>query len=300
MKIFNHNQRVTALIIWIGALPFLFYAPARASEANAYDSSEVAEKTSGSSRWLDDYSQPVGLTYNAKATINAAYLWRGQYCGALNLQASANVGYGGAYFDMWWNIGTYDWRFESFQPEVDFSLGFNRWGLNVYLLYVRHLDDDCGFFDFTNRLGMGNRLEANLRYTVSSKLPLTIHWATRVAAADGYYPDTIGPIKRAWSSYLELSYTHKFKYDISLYGAVGITPWKSCYTWYVRDFGVVNVELRLRKDWSLSKRCGLMVQGQLAINPTMLAHDPESAKWDPKVPAGQTINANLSMGVYLK
>lgn len=303
MNIFKHNRVVVALIGLIRALPFLFFAPAYASEssqpsAESQPQSEVNEKSSGASKWLDDYSTPVGLTYNAKATLNAAYLWRGQYCGAANLQASADVGYGGAYINMWWNIGTYNWRFEEFQPEVDFSLGFNRWGVNLYLLYVHHFD--CGFFDFANKMGLGNRLELNLRYTVSSKLPLTIHWGTRVAAADGYYADTIGPLLRAWSSYLEVSYTHKFKYDISLFGAVGITPWRSCYTWYVQDFGVVNVELRLRKDWSLSKRCGLMLQGQFCINPTMLAADPATARWLPYEPAAQTVNANLSVGVYLK
>lgn len=300
MKLFNHNHRVIALIIAIGALPFLFFAPAHASEKGdlSQTSTEVSDKESGASKWLDDYHKPVGLTYNAKATLNAAYLWRGQYCGAANLQAAADVGYGGAYINMWWNIGTYNWRFDTFQPEVDFSLGFNRWGLNVYLLYVHHFD--CGFFDFNNRFGSGNRLELNLRYTISSKLPLTIHWATRVAAADGYYADTIGSLQRAWSSYLELSYTHNFKYGISLYGGVGITPWKSCYTAYAHDFGVVNVDVRLRKDWSLSKHCGLMVQGQLCINPTLLAADLSSARWLPYEPAGQTVNANLSVGVYLK
>lgn len=299
MKIFNHNQRVTALIIGIGALPFLFFAPAHAKETadKLQPSTEVSQPESGASRWLDDYRKPVGLTYNAKATLNSAYLWRGLYSGAFNLQASADVGYGGAYINMWWNIGTYNWKFDTFQPEVDFSLGFNRWGVNVYLLYVHHFD--YGFFDFTNHTIGGNRLELNLRYTVSSKLPLSVHWATRVAAADGY-KNAAGDTIRAWSSYLELSYTHKFKYDISLYGAVGMTPWKSCYTGYAHDFGVVNVDVRLRKDWSLSEHCGLMVQGQLSINPTLLAADHSTAQWHPYTPAAQTVNANLSVGVYLK
>ncbi len=248
-------------------------------------------------RWLDDYSKPVGLTYNARATLNTTYLWRGQYSGAFNLQASADVGYGGAYLNMWWNIGTCDWRFNAFNPEVDFSLGFNRWGLDIFLLYVHHFD--CGFFDFSNHLSGGNRLEINARYTVSSKLPLSILWATRVTAADGFL-NAAGDTVRAWSSYLEISYTHKFKYDISLYGAVGMTPWKSCYTDFEYGFGVVNIDLRLRKDWSLSKHCGLMLQGQLTINPTMLAADTQTAQWHPYTPSKQTINANLSVGVYLK
>ena len=272
-----------ALMLFIGALPFLCFARAYASE--------------GTERWLDDYHQHVGLTYNAQATVQTAYLWRGLYCGAFNLQGSANVGYGGLYFDMWWNIGTTDWSFKTFQPELDLSLGFSRWGLDVYLLYVYNFN--CGFFDFHNYPDHGNRLELDFRYTVSSKLPLSILWATRIAAADSYI-NAAGDTVRAYSSYAEISYTHHFPYDISLYGAIGITPWRSVYTHYQRDFGVQNIELRLRKDWSLSEHCGLKLQGTLSINPSALAADKTTAQWHPKAPDYQSINANIGIGIYLK
>lgn len=295
------RKSVITLVLCAGVLPFINSASAHArGEANIESAAvpEVAEIKKSTAEWLwEDYMQPVGLTYNARANLNASYLWRGQYSGGPNIQASANVGYGGAYFDMWWNVGTHDWRFESFQPEVDFSLGFSRYGLNVYLLYVYHFDR--AFFDFSNDLGLGNRLELNVRWTLSNKIPLTIHWGTRVAAADGYYKDTTeNSLTRAWSSYFEISYAHTFPYDICLSGGIGMTPWKGCYS--ETGFGVVNIDLRLRKDWSLSKRCGLMLQGQLCINPSLLAEDPSSAKWHPFMPAGQSINANLSLGVYLK
>ena len=291
-----NNHRITvivrkiALALCVGALPFLCCAPASAQET-------VAPDASGTSRWLDDYHQHIGLTYNAQATVQAAYLWRGLYCGAFNLQGSANVGYGGLYLDMWWNIGTTDWSFRTFQPEVDFSLGFSRWGLDVYLLYIYNFN--CGFFDFTNYPDHGNRLELNVRYTVSSKLPLSILWATRVAAADSYV-NAMGDTVRAYSSYAEISYTHHFPYDISLYGAIGITPWRSVYTHYQRDFAVQNIELRLRKDWSLSERCGLKLQGTLSINPSALAADKSTARWHPKSPDYQAINTNIAIGVYLR
>ena len=73
----------------IGALPFFNNASASAREKEESQESRVE------SRWLDDYSQPVGFTYSAQATLNAAYLWRGLYVGAANMQASASVGYGG-------------------------------------------------------------------------------------------------------------------------------------------------------------------------------------------------------------
>lgn len=253
--------------------------------------------SSKESRWLDDYHQPVGLTYNAQATVQTTYLWRGLYAGGFNMQASANVGYGGLYLDMWWNIGTEDWSFTRFQPEVDLTLGFSRWGVDIYLLYIHNFRH--GFFDF-NYYGSGrNALELGVRYTVSSKLPLSILWATRFTNADAYI-NTAGDTVRAHSSYLELSYTHSFPMGFSLGGAVGITPWRSLYTGYQRDFAVQNIEIRLRKDWSLSEHCGLFVKGVFAVNPSAIAADPTSVKWLPLTPANQALNANLAVGVYLK
>lgn len=194
---------------------------------------------------------------------------------------SANVGYGGLYFDMWWNIGVTDWTFRTFEPEVDLTLGFARWGLDVYLLYIHNFN--CGFFDFGNYPDKGNRLELDVRYTVSSKLPLSFLWATRIGAADGYVVgnDTVF----AWSSYAEISYTQKLRDGFSIYGAIGVTPWRSVYTLYQRDFALQNIEVRLRKDWTVAERCGLMLQGQLCVNPSAVMH---------------SILTNITLGVYLR
>lgn len=269
---------------------FVFCAGTYAQEAESQESRVE-------SRWLDDYHQHVGLTYNAQARIQAAYLWRGLYAGGANIQGSANVGYGGLYLDMWWNLGVTDWRFDTFQPEVDLTLGFSRWGLDVYALYIHNFKH--GFFDFHYYDSGRNQLELGVRYTVSSKLPLSFLWATRFTDADSYV-NLEGDTVHAFSSYAEISYTQHFAYGLSLYGAFGITPWKSLYTGYQRGFAVQNIELRLRKDWSVSEHCGLMLQGLLAINPSALADDKKTAEWHPTSPSNQAINANITFGVYLK
>ena len=281
--------------LFVRALPFIFFA-----HVPAYvHAQEVSEKQEASveNKWLDDYRKPVGLTYGAQATLQTTYLWRGMFAGATNIQVDANVGYGGLYLDMWWNIGTTDWRFAQFQPEVDFSLGFARWGLNIYALYIHNFN--CGFFDFSNYTDKGNRFELDASYTVSSKLPLRFQWATRVSAADGYFTEQ-GDLKYAYSSYAEISYTQALPHDLSLYGAVGMTPWKSCYTGYKSGFAVVNIDIRLRKDWTLNKYCGMMLFGQLVLNPYALASDKHAAEWHPQNPGGQGINANIGAGIYLK
>ena len=278
-----------ALVLCIGALPFV-------NNAGAYAKGGTQEE----SKYLDDYHKPVGLTYGVNVTLNAAYLWRGLYAGGPNVQASANVGFGGLYADVWCNIGADSWVFKRFQPEVDISLGFNRWGLKIYALYIHNFN--CGFFDFNNYSandGIGNRLELNARYTLSSKIPLSFLWATRLSAADGYI-DINGRQVRAWSSYAELSYTHRFSHGISIYGAVGITPWRSCYTGYKGSFAVTNVDVRLRKDWDLNKYFGTMLMGQVTVNPYAISEDKNTIYWHPSDPGKQSINVNVAWGIYLR
>jgi hypothetical protein len=124
-------------------------------------------------------------------------------------------------------------------------------------------------------------------------------WGTRVSAADGYI-DANGNLKRAYSSYLEISYTQALPYDLSLRGALGMTPWKSRYTSFRGDFAVVNIDISLRKDWTLNKYLGLMLKGQLMINPYYISEDKSSVEWHPKNPGSQSVNANLTLGVFLK
>lgn len=285
---FKQIKKVLALVLCIGALPFV-----NCESAYARDNGEWRI---ANGEWFDDYAMPVGFTYGAQANLNANYLWRGLCAGGMNLQASANVGYGGLYADVWFNIGTTDWAFSRFLPEVDITLGFNRWGLNLGVVYIHSFN--CGFFDFTNYPDKGNHLEVDARYTISKKFPLSFLWATRVAAADSYLNDA-GDTIRAWSSYAEISYTQALPYGMSLYGAVGITPWRSLYTGFERNFAVQNIELRLRKDWEVTNRCGMMIQGQLTINPSALAADKTTARWYLTEPWRQGINANVTFGVYL-
>lgn len=277
-------RKVIALALCVGALPFV-------SSARAY----AGEREVIPGLW-DEYKQPVRFTYGAQARLQTTYLWRGVYAGGLNVQGSANIGYGGLYADMWWNIGVTDWTFKTFEPEVDLTIGFKRWGLDLYALYIHNFKH--GFFDLAYYDSGRNALEVGLRYTVSDKLPLSILWSTRFTDADSYILS--GDTVHAYSSYAEISYTHALPYGLSLYGAIGITPWRSLYTYYKRDFAVQNIEVRLRKDWSVSERCGLMIQGQLSINPSALAADKTTAQWKPEYPFEQSINANIAFGVYLK
>ena len=269
------GRKVLTSVLIIGVLPFLFNAHAYAGEKR----------------------DSVGLTYGLKATAQTTYIWRGMYAGGPNIELDANVGYGGAYIDMWWHLGTTDYTFSKFLPEVDLTIGFARWGFDINLLYIHNFN--CPFFDFRNYVDKGNRLEINASYTISKLIPLGFHWATRIAAADGYI-DEQGKLVQAYSSFAEVFYTQKLPFGLTLYGAIGITPWRSCYTAYKRNFAVQNLEVRLYKDWAVGSHCGIQLLGRVSVNPSLIAADKNSVQWHPDNPGGQSVNANVGVSVYLK
>ncbi len=257
-----------------------------------------SDRTSLKSRWLDEHPKRLGLTYGADINLVANYIWRGLYVGGPSVQASANVGYGGLFVDMWWNVGSTDWAFQGFLPEVDISVGFSRWGFRLFVIHMCYFDG-TGLFDFKQAAPgqPGNTTELRAGYKVSSKLPLSILWCTRFTSRDGYLLED-GSVKRAWSSYLELGYDFALPYDMTLSARLGMTPWKSLYTGYQGDFAVNNIALTLRKDWSLSAHCGLHLSADLMLNPWRISR--ENIRWSATEPGEQRLNANISCGVYLK
>ena len=266
--------------------------------APGQDTCDTVGASSAKSRWLDEHPKRLGLTYGADINLVANYIWRGLYVGGPSVQASANVGYGGLFVDMWWNVGSTDWAFQGFLPEVDISVGFSRWGFRLFVIHMCYFDG-TGLFDFKQAAPgqPGNTTELRAGYKVSSKLPLSILWCTRFTSRDGYLLDD-GTVKRAWSSYLELGYDFALPYDMTLSARLGMTPWKSLYTGYQGDFAVNNIALTLRKDWSLSAHCGLHLSADLMLNPWRISR--ENIRWSATEPGEQRLNANISCGVYLK
>lgn len=269
------------------------------NEEEKIEDEKGAEKESESKKdglWIDKHPKKVGFTYAADANIVANYIWRGLYVGGPSLQASARIGYGGLFADMWWNIGSENWAFEGLLPELDLSVGFSRWNWSLYVIHMCFFDG-TGLFDLRNNAPgkPGNTTELRTSYKISERIPLSVLWCTRFTSRDGYEKD--GELVRAWSSYLELGYDAKLPYEMALIARVGMTPWKSMYTGYKGDFAVNNISLALRKDWTVSKHCGMHVTGQVMVNPWQISK--ENIKWDSHNPGEQRLNANITYGVYL-
>lgn len=216
-----------------------------------------ATDTPAANPWLDIYPKHVGFTWGASAAFTSNYIWRGLYVGGPSIQADATVGYGGFFVNMWWNVGATDWAFSGFNPEVDLSIGFSRWGLQIYYLHMYYFDHYADgtrsrYFDMGNHApgGGGTTGEWRLAYRVSNRLPLSILVACRTFGRDGYLVDD--ELKRAYSTYIELGYDFNLTRDWTLAARLGITPAKSMYTGYQGDFAVNLIGLKLQKQWNLN------------------------------------------------
>lgn len=273
-------------------------------------SAENTEKTK--SKWLDEQPKHIGLTWNVSMDVVSNYVWRGLYVGGLGIQPDFSVGYGGAFIDMWWNIGAGDWTFKQpygctktkMNPEVDMTIGFSRWGLTVMFMHMYYFDyyknfdgtisdNRSRYFNFDNTApGGGITQEWRIKYKVSSKLPLSILWCTRTWGRDGYMIDGSGKqiscgdycgmtpeqqnacsTKRAYSSYLELGYDFSLPYDMTLEARLGMTPWKSMYTGFNGDFAVCNVSAKLLRTWNVCDHLNIVGFANLMLNPYDIANN---------------------------
>ena len=213
------------------------------------------------------------FSWSASAVVTSNYIWRGLYVGGPSVQLDATVGYAGLYANVWWNVGATDWAFTGFNPEVDVTIGFSRWGLNVNYIHCFYFDKypdgtPSRFFDFNNhpRGGGGTTGEWRISYRVSDKIPLSCLVAFRTFGRDGYYEDASlqlsgrptgyslegeKVLKRAYSTYIELGYDFNLTQDWMLAARVGMTPAKSLYTGFQGNFAVTLVGLKLTKSWAL-------------------------------------------------
>lgn len=217
-------------------------------------------------KWFDEYPKHVGFSWSASATFTSNYIWRGLYCGGPSMQLDATVDYGGFFANVWWNVGTTGWTFSEFNPEVDISIGFKRWGVSVYYIHIYYFDryidgTRSHFFDFKNypKGGGGTTGEWRVGYRVSDRLPLSVLVGVRTFSRDGYeevvknniYPTGV-ELKRAYSTYIELGYDFYLGENWQLDARLGFTPAKSLYTGFQGNFAVTLVGLKLHKSWVLN------------------------------------------------
>ena len=219
--------------------------------------------------------QKIGFSWSASAVATSNYIWRGLNCGGPSLHLDATVDYKGLFANVWWNVGATDWTFTGFNPEVDITLGYSRWGVTVmymHMYYFDHYQDGSmsKFFDFKNHEPGGGGTTGEWRvlygapvYTSPRGLTTSINalCGVRTFGRDGYY-EAIGDeamrlagdsvLKRAYSTYIEVGFDQELGADWTLAARLGITPAKSLYTGFQGDFAVTLVGLKLSKTWTFN------------------------------------------------
>lgn len=224
------------------------------------------------------------FAWYAHAELDANYVWRGLYCGGLSLQAEAEVSYYGFFLGSWCNVGTTNWWADrdaagrwrtGLNPEVDVLLGYRYKGLMLMFIHMYYFDTYADgtrsrYFDWRNYApgGGGVTTEWRIAYRISDKVPLRLLWCTRTFGRDGYMQN--GELRRAYSTYIEASYAQPLPHDITLSAVVGVTPWKSMYTGFEKEFAVVNLSIGLRKQWQLTDYCSMDIGGCFVFNPSLM------------------------------
>lgn len=222
----------------------------------------------------------------------------------------------------WWSLGASDWKFTKkwkeggdynpntyFIPEFDLYANINILGITAGFTHYYYFGNSNYFSggEINKVMAAGNtsQTEVSVGYDFKTLLgiPLKVSWNMMVSGADGYLknPEVItedeegnpmdvedwyidGTYKRAYSSYIEIAYTHTFEaIGLSLTGTFGFSPWKSMYTdmnWlevkFDRDGNVVydsegkpviidngkswainNLAIRIEKEWEIGDKCSL-------------------------------------------
>ena len=216
---------------------------------------------------LQAYSQGEKRNDNWTVVGNVQYVtqhyWRGLGKGPLFGEAPAfepSI----MFLNKNWNMGlfaagSFDGVYKAVIPWISFSPVKNLW-IGVWDIYSpgkKLWTSDAKPFDFG--LTTSNHfVDAVVSYQLPW-FPLSLKWTTLVAGKD---PNAEG--KRNFTTYAELSYSHRWN-DFSVWGGVGVTPWKGLY--HREKGGVNNLELKLQYNFRLYEPINMPLFTKIAYNP---------------------------------
>ena len=251
--------------------------------------------------------------YEVGADVVSAYLWRGQNLGGLSIQPSVTVGWNGLYLCTWANIGADNWKFQNLNPELDVTIGYDNYGVQLDLTHLYYFYGDKyfkGLADANNEYS-SSTMELHAGINVGEwveKVPLSIDWYTTVLGYDPIMDADENPIlnengnaKRAYSTYIQVGYDITLPLDIILGIKVGFTPWQGMYSDYAevwtngQTVGINNIQLRAEREFEL-KGIYLNVWGEAMFNCYGVTKDNIIQTFGEA--SSQKLNACVGVGVY--
>ena len=287
------------------------------------------------------YERP-GFEWSVGAEAVSSYLWRGQNLGSLSLQPDVELGYAGVKLEAWANFSAQDYTFKTFVPEMDITLSYNIAGFTVGVTHLFYFDGskyfrlrNYGVQDYFNDNYSTSQLEIFGRFDLDyfyENLPLHIFWGTFIGGDDMYavesdeahgvsptdengnfleLDDEGNPIyyemKRAYSSYLEVSYDFSLPHNLTLTPIIGITPWKSMYSYYDKNFALNNLALKANWELEIGKHACLDFFAMVSLNTAginihnwITPYDVRSDKCGYENPEkyGQRLNGCVGVGIW--
>ncbi len=191
-------------------------------------------------------AEKPAFEYSFGTDVVSSYVFRGTTLSVgPSIQPAAEISYAGLTFGTWANAGVFD----SGANELDLFLNYSIGGFSIGATHFYYFDGVAGD-DKASFFGDGTQTEVMLSYTISDEIPLSVSWYTMVGGSEkGYLTDLD---KRAFSSYIELGYSHSLPYNLSLSYTVGMSPWTGCWG---EGFTVPNLSTRLDYELALGDVC---------------------------------------------
>ena len=228
-------------------------------------------------RDYQDNNSGIGLSLEVGADLVSSYLWRGYNLGGLSIQPSVTLDWNGLYLSGWGNIGADNWSFQDINPELDITIGYDNFGLQLDLTHLYYFGGDAYFpkggfkaQEFESSSTMEAHAGFHLGDLVES-VPLSIDWYTTIYGADCYEDEATGEWKRAWSTYIQVGYDFELPLGIMLNTSIGFTPWRGAYSDYeevwtnAKTIAINNIQLKAERYFEL-KCVEFGVWGECMLN----------------------------------
>ena len=199
----------------------------------------------------DQFEPDNRIEASVSASIVSRYMWRGIDNAGPSFQPQLDLSWRGLSLTLGSNV-PFD---KEDVKDLDVNLNYTLAGFNIGVTdyWTAGVDIRNRYFYYGGEKECPHQLEANIGYSCE--------YGSLQAYTMVYGNDYKIDGDRAYSTYIEISYTQHFKYGLSLYGAFGFSPWRSLYSGFQRDFTAHNIDIRLTKNWDVSTHCGLMLQG---------------------------------------
>lgn len=204
------------------------------------------------------YAQEKHSPFGISLELSNKYMWRGiEYGTAPVAFPMLSFSYKG--FSAF-ALGAY--AFDGSHQEVDLGISYSHkkimFGLSDYY-YPSAVGEKDSYFRLSNR-STGHSVEAYLT-TTPFDVPLWLTLSTYVFGADKKLNGN-----QAFSSYMEVGYTHSFNDNDDLSFALGANLNESFYTNYLKGFNIVNIVLKYATSFTLGK-FKLPVSASYVLNP---------------------------------